>query len=122
MLYSIDKEQLINYIPHQREYEIWRSRLSDEEYQAIVNELNNRIANDDIHTAGWIPGSDWTDTVFQPIYEKACLLDEEAAGKCFGLILWIVMMEHPDAWSFGRYEKDGIPIESLTYFKVDVTH
>lgn len=27
-------------------------------------------------------------------------------------------MEHEDDWSFGRFEKDGLPIAGLTYFKI----
>ncbi len=65
----------------------------------------------------WIPGSDWTGTVFQPIYEKACKCNREAAAEFFGLIFWAVLLERNDVWSFGRYEKDGIPIGGMTYFK-----
>jgi len=54
------------------------------------------------------------------IYE-ACGEDEEMAAKCFGLILWVVMMEREETWSFGKYEKHGIPIEGLTYFKLERT-
>ena len=119
MLYNVDG-QLIKDIPHHEDYKRWRSRLSDSEYEAIVRTLNDRIDGDKVHTAGWIPGSDWEGTPFYPIYEKACLKDEVAAGFCFGLIMWVVMMERPDAWSFGRYEIDGLPIQSLTYFKVEI--
>jgi len=119
MLYTIDREP-INYIPHQQHYEIWRRRLSQEEFEAIVRELNIRINTDEVHTAGWIPGSDWEGTPFYPIYEKACLGDVEASGMCFGLIMWEVMMNRSEAWAFGRYEKDGIPIQSLTYFRIEV--
>jgi len=119
MIYSLDTQSYIHTIPHRREFNTWRSRLSNEEYNTIVNELNNRIEGGEIHTSSWIPGSDWTGTVFQPIYEKACRHDIEAAGKFFGLILWSVLLERDDVWAFGRYEKDGIPIEGLTYFKLD---
>ena len=88
--------------------------------RAIVDELNGRIDTNDIHTSSWIPGSDWSATVFDPIYKKACLQDEEDAGKCFGLFLWVVMMDRPEAWAFGRYEKNQIPIEGLTCFRVNV--
>lgn len=120
MLYAVDSEEKIEYIPHPHEFELWRSRLSDAEYDAIVNEINSRIGGDEVKTAGWIPGTDWSgaNKVFEPIYSKACLGDFENAAKCFGLIMWVVMMEHTDSWAFGRYEKDGIPIRSLTYFKV----
>ncbi|MEW6425434.1 MAG: hypothetical protein AB1523_11965 [Bacillota bacterium] len=118
MLFSIESQSYIRDIPHRKEFEIWRSRLTDEEYQAIVDELNNRIESGEIHTSSWIPGSDWTGTVFQPIYEKACRYDKEAAAKFFGLIVWAVLLEHDDVWAFGRYEKDGVSIEGLTYFKL----
>lgn len=118
MLYSIDEDKIINYIPHENEFSVWRGRLSDLEYQTIVEELNRRIEGTEIQTSSWIPGSDWTGTVFDPIYRKACLNDIIDSGLCFGLIVWVVMMERPETWAFGRYEKDGIPIRGLTYFQV----
>ncbi len=119
MLYSVEEGKRIEFIPHEKDFRIWRSRLTDSEYQAIVDELNSRINKDEVHTSGWIPGSDWTGTVYKPIYSKACLGDETQAGLCFGLFLWVVMMERPEWWSCGHYEKDGIPIKSLTYFRVN---
>ena len=119
MLISMDSGKLVTRIPHRAEYEAWISRLSEQELDAIRQELNSRIAGGEVHTSSWIPGGDWTGTVFQPIYEKACRRDPDAAGRCFGLILWVVMMDHPDKWGYGRYEKDGVPIEGLTYFRLD---
>ncbi len=66
-----------------------------------------------------MPGSDWTGTVFYPIYEDACHRDQSAAARFFGLILWDVMMRRPETWAFGRYEANGASIEGLTYFRVD---
>ena len=119
MLYSIESNKYIEDIPHRKDYNRWRSRISDTEYQAICDELNARISDSKIETSSWIPGSDWTGTVFQPIYSKACHCDEEAAGKFFGLILWDVMMKHEKVWSFGRYALNDIPIKGLTYFQID---
>ena len=79
----------------------------------------SRISGSEIETSSWIPGSDWSGTVFQPIYEKACNQDESAAAKFFGLILWHVVMEHEEWWSFGRYKLGNIPIDGLTYFRID---
>jgi hypothetical protein len=121
MLYSIDSASEINSIPRSRlrDFEIWRGRLTDDEYRAILDELHRRIEGTEVQTSSWIPGADWSGTVFHPIYEKACLEDEDAAAKFFGLIVWDAFMRHPDWWSFGRYEKDGIPIQGMTYFKID---
>lgn len=104
--------------PHRREFDRWKSRLSNLEYQAIVDDLNSRIGGTEIQTSSWMPGSDWSGTVFQPIYEKACAFSEPSSALFFGLIVWVVFMERPEWWSFGRYEKDGIPISGITYFQI----
>jgi hypothetical protein len=118
MLYTIDSDSEITKIPHRREFERWRSRLTDSEYQAIVDDLNSRIDGTEIQTSSWMPGSDWSGTVFQPIYEKACEFSETASGLFFGLIVWVVFMDRPEWWSFGRYEKNGMPITGITYFQI----
>ncbi len=123
MLYTInDNGELnqINYVPHSEEYNLWRSRLTDDEYNAIINTLNNRIDGSQIETAGWIPGNNWKGTVYEPIYTKACNYDEEQSGLCFGLFVWVVFLNREDAWSFGRYEVNNIPIRSLTYFRIEI--
>ena len=120
MLWDDSKRREVTRIPHKREYDIWVSRLSQEQVQNIRAEILRSISikGDDIATAGWIPGSDWTGTPFQPIYEVACRCDKTASGKCFGLFVWTTLMEHEDYWGFGRYELNNVPIESMTYFKV----
>ncbi len=40
MLYSMDSLSQIDWIPHEDDYGRRRDRLSDEEYDAIVAELN----------------------------------------------------------------------------------
>lgn len=120
MLYAVDKGSEITHIPHQQEFDRWRNRLSDQEYQAIVDNLNSRIEGTQIQTSSWMPGSNWSGTVFQPIYEKACEFDERASALFFGLIVWVVFLERPEYWAFGRYEKDGIQISGITYFRVSL--
>lgn len=118
MLYSIDTFECIKYIPHQTSYDWLRNRLTEQEFHAIYDELLMKISGKEVATSSWIPGSNWEDTVYDPLYKVAG--NEEEAGKLFGLIVWVVFLEHPETWSFGRYKKDGIPIRGLTYFKVDV--
>ena len=119
MLYSLESSSYIEYIPHRHDYDQWRNSISDEHYRAIYDELNSRISSSEIETSSWIPGSDWSGTVFQPIYESACDFDETSAAKFFGLILWHVVMDHEEVWAFGRYKLGDIPIEGLTYFRID---
>lgn len=114
MLYSIDGH-LMKSIPHRDEYLIWRDRLKKvEKLQPIIDELNSRIdQSNNVLTSSWIPGSDWTNTVYQPIYEVACNYNEEHSAFCFGLILWEVFMEREDEWYFHKSEN----IRGITYFK-----
>ena len=87
--------------------------MSDADLKAIKNELNARIDGGEIHTSSWIPGAHRGGTVFYPIYSVACQSNEEAAAKCFGLILWEVMMERPEKWSFGHYQLNNLPIDDV---------
>ena len=118
-LYSLDSLSYVRDVPHKSDFLIWRSRLSDAELQAIGKELSSRISGSEVATSSWIPGADWSGTVFQPIYEKACREDFSAAARFFGILVWEAFMNDTSTWSFGRYEKNGIPIEGLTYFKID---
>lgn len=119
MLISVDTGRPVTTIPHLRDYLAWRSRLTNAQYEAIVDELNGRVDGGEVHTSSWIPGADWRGTVFQPIYDDACNQNPKAAALFFGLVLWDVMMQREDCWAYGRFEKNGIPIEGLTYFRVD---
>ena len=120
MLYSVDSGKVIDQIPYRQDYNRWRGRLSDEEFENIMTELNRTIDSDTIHTSSWIPGSNWEGTVYDPIYKKACLRNVTESGKCFGLFLWVAMMQREEQWAFGRYELNNIPIEGLTYFRIEI--
>ena len=121
-LYSIGGEgrtREITHMPHADEFGFWCSRLSSDQLEAIRQELRRMIDGDEIHTAGWMPGNRWSGTVWDPIFTVACRGDREASGLCFGLFVWEAVQNHPEAWSFGRYEKDGVEIRSLTYFRIN---
>lgn len=116
MLYSIDTGKYITSVPHKSDFDKWMKKLSAADYQAIADVLNDKIDESDINTAGWLPGHDWTGTVFQPIYE-ACGQNQTLSGMFFGLIVFDLLMKREDkTWGFGRFEKDGKQIASMTYF------
>jgi len=121
MLYSVPDMRRIERIPHEAEYRQCRDaldRLGADAFRRIYEELSSRFDARQVDTSSWIPGSDWTGTVFQPIYH-ACHEDEVAAGMFFGLMVWQVVMDREDCWSFGRYEREGILIRGMTYFRID---
>jgi hypothetical protein len=119
MLLSLDTGKIITVIPHKREFNIWKNRLTEEEYFSLINVLTEKINSNEIHTSSWMPGTDWNNTPFQIIYEKACEENKEHSAMFFGLILWDVIMRHSECWAFGHYNfKNGLEIKGTTYFKV----
>lgn len=120
MLFDISTGKAITRLPHETQFHAWTntSRLSASDYEAILYKIDQMINGDEIHTAGWMPGNNWSGTPFQTIYEKACQYNENSAALCFGQFVFLAFMHRNEAWACGRYEKDGIPIQSLTYFRV----
>ncbi len=116
MLYSVDTCKYVNKLPHEKKYDCWMKNLSPADYVKIVDTLYDKIDLSDINTSSWIPGNDWTGTVYEPLYH-ACGNSKEASGLFFGVLLFKLLMDRQDAvWGFGRYEKDDIPIRGMTYF------
>lgn len=119
MLWSFDRDALVEDLPHEQEFNFWRGKLSDADYERVVEAINEAIGDDEVSTAGWIPGHDWTGTPYEPLY-YACGKNTEQAGRFFGLIVFKLLMDRQDrAWGFGLYEKGGVPITSMTYFVVN---
>ena len=117
MLVDLMTGKQISKVPYEEEYRRCMARLTATEISAIKSELNSRIDADEIHTAGWMPGSDWRGTPFQLIYEKAANQNPDLAARLFGLVVWEVFMERPERWRSGRFELDGKDIGSRTYFR-----
>lgn len=116
MLYSIDTGKYVNHMPHKNEFDKWMKNLTSEDYDKLIDVLNEKIDESDINTAGWLPGNDWTGTVYEPLY-LACGEDKVKSGMFFGLILFDLLMSRKDkVWGFGRFEKDGKQLGSMTYF------
>ena len=54
-------------------------------------------------------------------HANGVLLDCIARGKPVqnGLAVWVFMMEEDEKWSFGKYSVRDVPIQSMTYFRLD---
>lgn len=118
MLIAIETGNVITKVPFEGDYRRVMRKLSAAEIRAMKDELNRKIDAGDIHTAGWLPGPDWTGTPFMPLYETGAGGNYDLSAKMFGLLVWEVFMERPDRWGSGRFEKDGKDIGSRTYFRV----
>ena len=120
MLIDIESGRPITKVPYQKDFEALRSRLSEGEFESMVARINELIdeSGAEIATAGWLPGSDWTGTLFEPIYTKATRRDFDRSAMFFGQLVWFTVMERPEPWGSGRYDLDGKDIGSRTYFRL----
>jgi len=119
MLSSIDGKQIID-IPHRRQeqFNIWRRALDDSDYEPVVDAINeyvDAVPPDKPFVSSFIPGSDWTDTVYQPLY-IACGRSVEQAGWFFGLIVWQVVINRPKEWVFKPADSDD-DVLGTTYWR-----
>ncbi|MEG2001375.1 MAG: hypothetical protein RR053_08300 [Evtepia sp.] len=123
-LYSIGNSRKITSVPHAKENAGMLNSISEADMDAIVAELNRRIdevanvKDKKIITAGWIPGHDWSGTVWNPIYEAA-KHDKTRSGLLFGAIVFGVMMDRDDDWSFIKDQTDDGKNDGITYFRID---
>ena len=120
MLIDIESGRPIERIPYRSDFDAVRRRLTDVEFDEMILRINELIdeSGGEIATAGWLPGSDWTGTAFEPIYAKAARGDFKRSALFFGQLVWFAVMNRPERWASGRYEVDGQEIGSRTYFRL----
>ena len=123
-LYSIPDMKLITRIPHESTNRSIINRISSDNLLAIRNEINRLIdevidSHNELITSGWLPGTDWTGTVWDPIY-IASRNNFKQAGMVFGTLVFEEIMSRPEDWSFGKYQVDGRDIGSTTYFRISL--
>lgn len=122
MLYDFRSGKKVTHVPHPKTWRLIerlspQQRLLAEAYIEVQIERREDIAN-----SSWMaPGPEWTDTPLDPIYWVAARQDFDLAAKLYGLLVWHVFMEHPEAWSVIRCEKDGELLSGLTYFRYQRT-
>ena len=112
MLFSIDGKQIVS-VAYEAEFKKRMKFLNDTDYKKIIDELNRVIKSGDVHTSSWIPGSDWRNTIYEPIW-IACQKNDVLAAKFYGQILYKVMMDRPENWCFGDFSH----AKGKTYFKI----
>ena len=96
-----------------------QARLSRDEIAAIRDALDRRIEGRRIETASWIPGSDWSGTPYQAIYEKGARMNPDLAALMFGLMAWEAFERHEENWYTERFSMGGEEDRFRVYFKSD---
>ena len=112
-LRSVDGKA-ITHVPHEREFLLWKARLSEPDYEAILSELENRTRGKRVEVSSWIPGDDWSGTPFQPIYDA--LRDYDQAARFFGLIVWVYFLSRDEEWIVYKPGDDSM-IRGTVYFQ-----
>jgi hypothetical protein len=122
MLIDIETGRTIDRIPYRSDFDALRKRLTDAEFDQMIARINELIneSGAEIATAGWLPGSDWTGTPFDPIHTKVARGDFQRSALFFGQLVWYAVMNRPEKWASGRYDVDGRDIGSRTYFRLGV--
>ena len=118
-LFNIDDEEQ-SHIPHRPSYDLWMANLSENDFSNIIDALHEVMDNTPpgkhVITSSYIPGADWADTPYQPIYD-ACREDWESARLFFGQLVWRAVQLHPEPWYFIRQGSDDDRPIGLTYFR-----
>ncbi len=117
MLFNINKEK-IDYIPHKKDYDVWRSRLTDDQHLQIMVEMEKALNGKEVLVSSFIPGNDW-DYPYYYIYE-ACDEDYQNAAYFFGLLMWEAVIRSNDSWCFLKYNDDKKNIKGMTYFRIQL--
>lgn len=122
MLIDIETGRTIERIRFRSDFDALRKRLTEAEFDQMIARINELIdeSGAEIATAGWLPGSDWTGTPFDPIYTKAARGDFQRSAIFFGQLVWYAVMNRREMWASGRYDVDGRDIGSRTYFRLGV--
>ena len=115
MLYNIDGKDVTR-IPHRQQYDKCRAILSDEDYYRAVDAINKYINTKDVFISSYIPGPDWTNTPYHPLY-LACQQNADRAGLFFGQIVWDTVMKREDDWCFLPADKDFDDVIGMKYFR-----
>jgi hypothetical protein len=125
MLYAIGGEgtRQITDIPQSRRsfFNAMMRNLLRRDHERIVNALNEHFdCVKDVDVSSFVPGSDWTGSPYEAIYD-ACNQNQEHAAFFFGLILWSVMVGRPDHWGFQSAKGSFSDREILgtVYFRID---
>jgi hypothetical protein len=83
MITSLETMRPAHGIPHRGEFEHWRRNISRADQDAIRAAITAQIEGTTIVCSSFMPGSDWSGTPYQPIYDA--LGDERLAAMCLVL-------------------------------------
>ena len=118
MLYNLNDEPMTT-LPHADDYQLWRSNISDNDYDRIVADINTFVDNIDDQQSfisSYLPGQLWGSTPCQPLLD-ACGQSREQAGLFFGLIVWEAIKARNDEWYFKPADREDRDFMGKVYWR-----
>ena len=117
MLYNLERK-VMEYLPHEEEFDRKRANVSDEDYYALIDDINEYCNTHDTVKAAYFAESDWMER-FWEVLGGACGGNREDAAMFLGQILWVALQERDDDWAFYREEALGDNIAGMKYFRIN---
>jgi hypothetical protein len=100
---------------HFRDFQIYRKRLTDEEYSEIKKEIRNRITSGKPVVPSEILSARQC-TTLQPVIQNACKKNKFKMTEFFGMILREFMIEDEHEWWVYQDTGPEAHIHSAVYF------
>lgn len=120
LIYDIDEKTPIDEVPYYDDYIRYTSQLTEDELNAIFDEFDKYFEGRDIIESSFVPGSDWSGTVYDPIFKKPAKKDHYKAAMIFGLLLCKYVVDRDDYWSATKnIEINGFIPNGTLYFKIN---
>jgi len=96
----------VNRDPHREQFDAWCHGISNENFQAMEDAINDFCDRNDEFRSSFMPGQDETIGRLFPTLTAACNGNEQDAGLFFGNIVWRILDDKPEEWRFARSEQD----------------
>jgi hypothetical protein len=115
---SIETKKPITRQPHADVWRLITDRLPPETINNILAAIDAKIGDEEeVKVAAWMPGKNWEETPFQPIYEIAALHDHDLSARMFGLLAWEAFRRRSDEWFTTTTIFPGRDVENRVYFR-----
>lgn len=100
----------VDYDPYPEQFRRERDLLSDEDYIAIVTDIEDFCGS---HSS--VSAANFSSHQTRELLAAAFRGDDEEAAICHGHILWNVLRRHPEDWWFFRPQAHGDEIAGMVY-------
>ncbi|MGE5681192.1 MAG: hypothetical protein ACM34K_09980 [Bacillota bacterium] len=118
MIYDQKTGERLEIMPHQKEFDMWLLSISRPELKIITDHINTLAGlSESIKLKDLGSPGKWAGTPFEPVYLKACFMDEKLSRLFAELILWNVIQNRPDEWYYESLQSEESTLTEKLYFR-----